>query len=91
MTARERVEQAMDEFIRATGGNLDRRAANNRTRKALRDFFSDVSMACNSPEGVEQVMNAVIDNKPYFTCDKEFRVYDYMLKLTHLVKKTPKD
>ncbi len=91
MTARERIEKAMDEFILAIGGNLDRRAANNRDRKALRDFYEEVYWACAWPEDVVGHMNLIIDQKPVFTCEKEYRVYDHLMNVTDIVKLPPKE
>lgn len=83
--------EAFDEFILSTGGNLDHRAAGNRDRKALLQFFKKVRglPLYDTTELAEYIMKEgltihSLDGSPGITqadlsknpCPSEWWVYD---------------
>ncbi len=74
------LAEAMNEFISATGGNLDHRAACNRDRKALMAFLDRcLSIMPTHHYGQMDLMRAaqmVLDERlPQLTCQTEAPVY----------------
>ena len=78
------VAKAFDDFIRATGGNIDHRAANNRVRLELTKFYERMfRLDADDFYGVQisNAMKRIIKEKLIHEpdrCPPKFAVYDHL-------------
>jgi hypothetical protein len=84
LTTEQAIAKAFDEFILATGGNVDPRGAYNRTRRELMKFWDKVvriDTDAYSQIQIAQAMKKIIKERIVYTKPQgktKFSVYDCM-------------
>ena len=77
----QKIAKAFDDFILATGGNVDPRGASNRDRKALMAFWLSMQEEIGLSDvfsEINLIMQYIIDNRiigDYPQSQKKFSVY----------------